>query len=140
MPRAGAAENPCLGALGAWAARHPLPPEAAAASQPWAVAYSGGADSTALLLAAQALWPGRVQALHVHHGLQAAGDDFERHARAACSRLDIPLTVLRVDARHAPGQSPEDAARQSRYRALAAAARDTGAACVLLGQHAQDQA
>lgn len=55
MPRAGAAENPCLGALGAWAARHPLPPEAAAASQPWAVAYSGGADSTALLLAAQAL-------------------------------------------------------------------------------------
>ncbi|PRD69692.1 tRNA lysidine(34) synthetase TilS [Malikia spinosa] len=140
MPRAGAADHPCLGALGAWAARHPLPPEAAAASQPWAVAYSGGADSTALLLAAQALWPGRVQALHVHHGLQAAGDDFERHARAACSRLDVPLTVLRVDARHAPGQSPEDAARQSRYRALAAAALDAGAACVLLGQHAQDQA
>jgi tRNA(Ile)-lysidine synthase len=140
MPRAGAADHPCLGALGAWAARHPLPPEAAAASQPWAVAYSGGADSTALLLAAQALWPGRVQALHVHHGLQAAGDDFERHARAACSHLDIPLTVLRVDARHAPGQSPEDAARQSRYRALAAAALDAGAACVLLGQHAQDQA
>lgn len=138
MPRADAADNPCWGALRAWAASHPLP--AAAAAHPWAVAYSGGADSTALLLAARALWPGRVQAIHVHHGLQAAGDDFERHARAACAALAVPLQVIRVDARHVPGQSPEDAARQARYRALAAAAQQTGAACVLLGQHAQDQA
>lgn len=140
MPRADAADNPCWGALRAWAARHPLPADAAAVPHPWAVAYSGGADSTALLLAAQALWPGRVQAIHVHHGLQAAGDDFERHARAACAALAVPLQVIRVDARHLPGQSPEDAARQARYLALAAAARETGAACVLLGQHAQDQA
>lgn len=141
MPRraAAAADNPCLGALRAWAARHPLPASAAGA-QFLAVAYSGGADSTALLLAAHALWPGRVSALHVHHGLQAAGDDFERHARAACAALAVPLTVLRVDARHLPGQSPEDAARQARYQALAAAAQAAGAACVLLGQHAQDQA
>ena len=139
---ADAADNPCLGALRAWAARHPLSADAAAAAaaHPGAVAYSGGADSTALLLAAQASWPGRVQAIHVHHGLQAAGDDFERHARAACAALAVPLQVIRVDARHAPGQSPEDAARQARYRALAAAAQQTGAACELLGQHAQDQA
>jgi tRNA(Ile)-lysidine synthase len=143
MPRAAAAaDNPCLGALRAWAARFPLEAGAAAAAgvQPWAVAYSGGADSTALLLAAHQLWPGRVRAIHVHHGLQAAGDDFERHARDCCARLGIPLAVLRVDARHAPGQSPEDAARQARYQALSAAARASGAACVLLGQHAQDQA
>jgi len=141
MPRraAAAADNPCLGALRAWAARHPLPASAAGA-QFWGVAYSGGADSTALLLAAHALWPGRVIALHVHHGLQAAGDDFERHARECCARLQVPLTVLRADARHAPGQSPEDAARQARYQALAAAAQAAGTACVLLGQHAQDQA
>ena len=55
MPRVDAADNPCLGGLGAWATRHPLPAAAAAAAFPWAVAYSGGADSTALLLAAQAL-------------------------------------------------------------------------------------
>lgn len=140
MARAGAAENPCLGALSAWAVRHPLPAAVSAATQPWAVAYSGGADSTALLLAARTLWPGQVRALHVHHGLQAAGDDFERHARLACDALGVQLQVIRVDARHAPGQSPEDAARQARYLALAAAARETGAACVLLGQHAQDQA
>jgi tRNA(Ile)-lysidine synthase len=136
MPRAAAAaDNPCLGALRAWAERF-FP----AGEPAWAVAYSGGADSTALLLAAHALWPGRVSALHVHHGLQAAGNDFEAHARAFCASLDIPLTVLRVDARHAPGQSPEDAARQARYRALADAAQSSCAACVLLGQHAQDQA
>lgn len=135
-----AADNPCLGALRAWAASHPLPPDAAAVPHPWAVAYSGGADSTALLLAARALWPGRVLALHVHHGLQVAGDDFERHARAACAALAVPLQVIRVDARHLPGQSPEDAARQARYRALAAAAQQAGIGCVLLGQHAQDQA
>lgn len=138
MPRAAAADNPCLGALRAWAAS--LAPAAMEAEPAWAVAYSAGADSTALLLAAQALWPGRVSAIHVHHGLQAAGDDFERHARAACAALGVPLQVVRVDARHAPGQSPEDVARQARYRALAAAAQAAGAACVLLGQHAQDQA
>ena len=39
---------------------------------PLAVAYSGGADSTALLLACADKWPGQVHAFHVHHGLQAA--------------------------------------------------------------------
>ena len=58
-------------ALGRFAATKP--------ALPLAVALSGGADSTALLLAAVELWPGQVLALHVHHGLQAAADDFEQH-------------------------------------------------------------
>lgn len=107
---------------------------------PVGVAYSGGADSTLLLLAATATWPGRVHALHVHHGLQAAADDFEAHCRASCAGLGVPLTVRRVQAAHAPGESPEDAARQARYRALANAAREQGLQAVLLGQHADDQA
>lgn len=106
---------------------------------PLAVALSGGADSTALLLACAVRWPGRVQALHVHHGLQAAADEFERHCRALCERLRVPLRVARVDARHAAGQSPEEAARQARYAALTSLARDTGAAAVALGHHADDQ-
>ena len=36
---------------------------------PLAVAYSGGADSTALLLASADKWPGQVSAIHIHHGL-----------------------------------------------------------------------
>lgn len=107
---------------------------------PLAVAYSGGADSSALLRAAARCWPGQVQAIHVHHGLQAAADDFTAHCRRTCADLQVPLHVRRVDARHAPGESPEDAARRARYAALADAARASDLACVLLAQHADDQA
>lgn len=106
---------------------------------PLGVAYSGGADSTVLLLAAARRWPGQVQAIHVHHGLQDAADAFEAHCRVTCEALGVPLQVRRVAARNAPGESPEDAARQARYRALARAARDAGLQAVLLGQHADDQ-
>lgn len=110
---------------------------------PLAVAFSGGADSTALLAACAARWPGEVRAFHVHHGLQAAADDFQRHCEALCERLDVRLTVWRVDARHAAGESPEGAARRVRYESLAAMARlDHGqgtVTAVALGHHADDQ-
>ena len=110
---------------------------------PLAVGLSGGADSTALLLACAARWPGQVQAIHVHHGLQAAADTFEQHCTALCARLQVPLTVQHVDARHAPGQSPEDAARIARYMAFEAAAHASNALVAIksiaLAQHADDQ-
>ncbi len=59
-------------------------PELNESQAPIAVAFSAGADSTALLLAAHALWPNQVVALHVHHGLQDAADAFEETARAPC--------------------------------------------------------
>jgi tRNA(Ile)-lysidine synthase len=108
---------------------------------PLAVAYSGGADSTALLLACVDKWPGQVSAIHIHHGLQAAADDFERHCRTICSRLGVPLQVLHVDADPAPGQSPEDAARSARYGALrrSAEAAQPPIRHIALAQHADDQ-
>jgi tRNA(Ile)-lysidine synthase len=106
---------------------------------PLGVAYSGGADSTALLLAAAQRWPGQVTALHIHHGLQAAADEFARVCEDTCKRLNVPLQVLRVQAGNVAGQSPEDAARLARYAALAQAASEKGLAAVLLGQHADDQ-
>lgn len=112
---------------------------AASPRLPLAVACSGGADSTALLHLAAARWPGQVHAIHVHHGLQAAADDFEWHCTQACAALGVPLHVVRVDARHAPGESPEDSARRARYGALAEAARQHGLRTVLLAQHADDQ-
>lgn len=121
-----------------WRAWAPQLPEAGRGGI--GVAFSGGADSTALLLAAHALWPQRVQALHVHHGLQAAADGFVEHVARVCAQLGVPLAVRRVQARHAPRQSPEDAARRARYAALADEARAQGLAVVLLGHHAQDQA
>ncbi|GAB3660252.1 tRNA lysidine(34) synthetase TilS [Ramlibacter alkalitolerans] len=106
---------------------------------PLAVAYSGGADSTVLLLAAARRWPGQVQAIHVHHGLQDAADGFEDHCRSTCAALSVPLQVRRVHARHASGESPEEVARTARYQALARAAREAGLHAVLLAQHADDQ-
>lgn len=87
---------------------------------PVAVAYSGGADSTALLLACAEKWPGQVVAIHVHHGVQAAADGFASHCESVCMGLGVPLMVSRVDGRPAPGQSPEDAARRARYQAFLA--------------------
>ncbi len=110
---------------------------------PLAVGLSGGADSTALLLGCAERWPGQVLAIHVHHGLQSAADAFERHCVDLCARLQVPLQVQRVDARHAPGQSPEDAARIARYQAFSAAvlmdkAQDA-IQSIALAQHADDQ-
>lgn len=111
---------------------------------PLAVAYSGGADSSALLHACARRWPGQVLALHVHHGLQAAAEDFVRHGQAFCDALGVPFRVRRVDARHQTGQSPEEAARRARYRALMEMCREAGEGLpvcdVALAQHADDQA
>jgi tRNA(Ile)-lysidine synthase len=106
---------------------------------PAAVAFSGGADSTALLLAAARAWPGQIFAIHVHHGLQAAADDFARHCRQFCDGLGVSLHQVNVDARHESGQSPEDAARNARYTALAQAGLALGVKAVWLAQHADDQ-
>ena len=120
---------------------------------PVAVAYSGGADSTALLMACAAKWPGQVWAVHIHHGLQAAADDFQRHCEIFCARLNLPLAVKKVDARHAPGQSPEATARTARYDAFQAVAIEEWSLCAIknisnrnvtinsiaLAQHADDQ-
>ena len=110
---------------------------------PLAVGLSGGADSTALLLACAEKWPGRVRAIHIHHGLQPAAEGFARHCTELCQRCDVPLAIHKVNARHAPGESPEDAARKARYSALAAVASTQWAPLVVsdiaIAQHADDQ-
>ena len=126
--RASVSDNPALAALRGLAL--PLPA---------AVAFSGGADSTALLIAACQVWPGRIHAIHIHHGLQERADDFERHCQAVCDQLDVPLHAVRVKAGHQAGESPEDAARKARYAALAQTAASLGLRAVLLGHHADDQ-
>ena len=102
---------------------------------PLTVAYSGGADSTALLWHCTRKWSTQVAAVHVHHGLQVAADGFQKHCEDFCERLGVPLTVLRVDARPQSGQSPEDAARVARYAAFAS----LGVRCIALAHHADDQ-
>jgi len=110
---------------------------------PVAVAYSGGADSTALLHACVERWPGQVVAIHVNHQLQEAAILFEQHCAHVCQHLGVPLIVQTVDASPQPGQSPEDAARRARYKAFSQLALmgQAGAAIksVAIAQHADDQ-
>ena len=110
---------------------------------PLAVALSGGADSTALLVACAEKWPGQVEAWHVNHGLQAAAADFEFHCESLCASLQVPLRVARVNASAASGQSPEDAARRARYKAFSALSQvgyaQTAIKSVAIAQHANDQ-
>ncbi len=111
---------------------------------PLAVAFSGGADSTAVLVACAEKWPGHVVAVHINHGLQAAAERFERHCQAQCTQLGVPLVIQKVDAAHRSGESPEDAARQARYKAFGALAPENSAQAAIqsiaIGQHADDQA
>jgi tRNA(Ile)-lysidine synthase len=110
---------------------------------PLGVGFSGGADSSALLIACARKWPGEVVALHVNHGLQAAAPRFEEHCRHLCSQHDIPIRVQRIDASATQGQSPEDAARRARYKcfeAFALAAQGQLAInSIAIAQHADDQ-
>lgn len=133
----------CEQAVYGWVQAHGQPSGAAnglMASATLAVAYSGGADSTALLLATRSQWTGDLVALHVHHGLQAAADDFESHVRQTCDLLGVQLCVAHAGVRVDQGQSPEDAARIARYQCLGDMALKVGASAVLLAQHADDQA
>lgn len=103
------------------------------------VACSGGADSLALAHAARAV-RSRVGAVVVDHGLQAgSAETAARTAQwlreAGLDPVDV-VTVTVVEA----GDGPEAAARDARYRALFHAARDHGAAAVLLGHTLDDQA
>lgn len=113
-----------------------------APSLPFAVALSGGADSCALLLACAKRWPGQVRAVHVHHGLQAAADDFALHCQTVCDLWSVPLVVTHVNAHPSSGESPEDAARQARYQAYAQVLKTHWGGTIqdiVLAQHADDQ-
>lgn len=105
------------------------------------VALSGGVDSVVLLEVCAGLRSGHpglsLRALHVHHGLQRAADDWARHCAALCSRLDVPLDVLRLGLAPARGTSVEAEARAARYAALAA--RLAVGEALLTAHHADDQ-
>lgn len=111
-------------------------------SLPFAVALSGGADSCALLLACVRLWPTQVRAVHVHHGLQAAADNFAAHCQKLCDLWSVPLVITHVNAHATSGESPEDAARQARYQAYAQVLQTHWGGNIqdiALAQHADDQ-
>ena len=104
------------------------------------VAFSGGADSTALLAALATLRARHhlvLRALHVNHHLQPAAGAMARAARACARRLGVPCQVLDAPVRLSRGESPEAAARAVRYAALRA--RLHVGEWLVLAQHQDDQ-
>lgn len=103
------------------------------------VAFSGGADSTALLAAVAALTPGpaRLRALYVDHQLHPDSHAWGRHCRKVAAALGVKLQVRRVRVARGRGQSLEAAAREARYGALGAALASGEA--LLTAHHADDQ-
>jgi tRNA(Ile)-lysidine synthase len=103
------------------------------------VAFSGGADSTALLAALAQLKrpPLRLRALHVDHGLHPHSRRWSAHCRRVARALAVPLAVRRVRIERRGGESPEAAARAARYRVLAAELEPGEA--LLTAHHQDDQ-
>jgi tRNA(Ile)-lysidine synthase len=107
------------------------------------VACSGGADSMALAAAAAFVGPRRgwrVGLSTVDHQLQpGSAERAEAVAEWAVKAGLDPVDVRTVDVAGRPG-GPEAAAREARYEALTASAREHGAVGVLLGHTREDQA
>lgn len=114
----------------------------ARADAPIAVAFSGGGDSLALLLAANA-WAqakGRgLLALHVDHQLQPQSAAWAAACADVAARLGVTFRALawRGDK---PDRGLPAAARLARHRLLAQAAREAGARVILMGHTADDLA
>lgn len=138
------------------ARRHPLVHDVASALERYGltstgeyvvVGASGGADSTALLLAMAELCKRtgkagvpfiRPVAVHVHHHLRDSADIDAAFVQELCDALKIELRTVHVD----PGQSPGNvsaAARVLRYRALGEESSKIGAKIVAVAHHADDQ-
>ena len=107
------------------------------------IACSGGADSLALAFAARYVAIRRYleyAAVVIDHGLQDGSADVAASVEQQLAQLgydDVTVTTVEVDQSAAAG--PEAAARESRYRALAAEAR-ARSATVLIAHTLDDQA
>ncbi|MGH8123335.1 MAG: tRNA lysidine(34) synthetase TilS [Rudaea sp.] len=105
------------------------------------VAYSGGADSHALLHALAGDGQARargLRALHVDHGLHADSVSWVAHCRGVATALDVPFAGVRVEVGRNGGTGIEDAARTARMAAFAAHLQP--GEILALAQHRDDQA
>lgn len=113
------------------------------------VAVSGGADSSALLLALEELaragrLPLSLSVAHLNHGLRGErGEEDARWVTGQAEALGLEAVVGRADvsARARAGrENLEQAARRARYEFLERAARERGAWAVLTAHTLDDQA
>ncbi len=105
-----------------------------------ALAFSGGLDSTVLLVALAGLRRAhrlQLRALHVNHGLHPDSGRWAEHAAAQARRLRVPCELIEVSVVQPSSESLEAAARSARYQAFAQClARDE---LLLTAHHQEDQ-
>ena len=105
------------------------------------VGFSGGADSTAmLLLLAEERETGRIrpEAVHVNHGLRGAeSDGDEAFCRGLCKELRIPLHTERAELY---GKSDENSCREERFRCFRKIMAETGIRSLVLAHNRDDLA
>ena len=101
------------------------------------LAVSGGPDSLAMLLLAQAAVPGTFEAATVDHGLRAEGAPGSEIAAGVSAAQQRTRARRRVEV--AAGNL-QDEARSARYSALAGWAVEHGLAALATAHHADDQA
>ncbi len=102
-------------------------------------AFSGGADSTALLLGLRGLSARtgfRLAACCVDHALRKESADEAAGCEALCRDWGIPF----FSARLRPESGGENEARTGRYRELLRFAQENGCECIALAHHLRDQA
>ena len=105
------------------------------------VGFSGGADSTAMmLLLAEERDTGRIrpEAVHVNHGLRGAeSDSDEAFCRSFCKELRIKLHTERAELN---GKSDENSCREERFRCFRKIMAETGIRSLVLAHNQDDLA
>lgn len=102
-----------------------------------AIAISGGADSTALLMLAKKSYV--VTAITVDHGLRTESAEEAHTVVQLCETIDVPHVTL-VWQGEKPNANIQAEAREARYRLMANWCSDRGVKYLLTAHHRDDQA
>ncbi|MEM1132198.1 MAG: tRNA lysidine(34) synthetase TilS [Pseudomonadota bacterium] len=102
-----------------------------------AIAVSGGPDSMALLALAQTLWPGRIAAATVDHGLRPESVDEAQMVAGYCTAASISYALLKPE--QPITGNLQSAARNARYQLLENWRQQKGCQWLLTAHHADDQ-
>lgn len=103
------------------------------------IGYSGGVDSHVLLDACASLpeFKAKITAIYIHHGLQKEADDWTIHCQKIAKNLDISFLKICINAEPNHGESPEEAARNARYKEFKNLISENDV--LLIAQHREDQ-
>ena len=101
------------------------------------LAVSGGPDSLAMLLLAEAAIPGQFEVATVDHGLRPDSADECAMVQEVCDARGIPCSILAVSVGSGNIQAQ---ARAARYRALSQWAEAHSLSAIATAHHADDQA